>query len=78
MKVAFSILPAIAFAAVFVLIPRPSLAQNCGLGNDNGKGKGEGCEVSAPAPLIGAGLEGIAIVIGYGGYLLARRRRNLG
>jgi hypothetical protein len=72
MKIAFRILPAIALASALVLVPRPSLA-NCG-SNDNGRG--EGCE--APAPLIGAGLSGVAIVIGYGGYLLARRRRNLG
>ena len=31
----------------------------------------------APAPLLGAGLSGIAIGIGYGAYLLVRRRRNV-
>jgi hypothetical protein len=42
-----------------------------------GKDVGQGC-LSAPAPLIGAGLPGIAIGIGYGAYLLVRRRRNVG
>ena len=32
----------------------------------------------APVPLIGAGLPGLAVGIGYGVYWLARRRRNQG
>jgi hypothetical protein len=32
----------------------------------------------APAPLLGAGLPGVAAGIGYGAYLLARRRRKAG
>jgi hypothetical protein len=31
----------------------------------------------APAPLLGAGLPGLAIGIGYAAYLFARRRRNV-
>jgi hypothetical protein len=56
-----------------VLVPRTSLA-NCG----NDKDVGNGCAKGAPAPLIGAGLPGLAIGIGYGAYLLVRRRRNVG
>jgi hypothetical protein len=77
MKVSFRILPAIALAAALVVFPRPSLAQNCGLGNDNGKGQGNGCK-GAPAPLIGAGLSGLAMGFGYGAYWLVRRRRDVG
>ena len=72
MKFIFGISPAIALVSALVLVPEPSLA-NC---SDNGKLVGKGCSVSAPAPLIGAGLSGLAIGIGYGAYLLARRRRN--
>ena len=32
----------------------------------------------APVPLMGAGLPGLAIGIGYGVYWLVRRRRNVG
>ena len=32
----------------------------------------------APAPLIGTGLPGLALGIGYGVYWFARRRRNVG
>jgi hypothetical protein len=73
MKFVLWVLPALALASAFVLVPEPSLA-NCG---KNGKDVGQGC-LSAPAPLIGAGLPGIAIGIGYGAYLLVRRRRNVG
>ena len=56
--------------------PQPSLAGNCG--NSGGGGVGNPNCLSAPAPLIGAGLPGLAIGMGYGAYWLARRRRNQG
>jgi hypothetical protein len=72
MKFSFGISPAIALVCAFALAPQPSLA-NCG---HNGKDVGNGCAVGAPVPLIGAGLPGLAIGLGYGAYWLARRRRN--
>jgi opacity protein-like surface antigen len=42
-------------------------------GNDQG---GNGTR-GAPAPLIGVGLPGLAVGIGYGVYWLVRRRRNV-
>jgi hypothetical protein len=73
MKIAFHILPAIALAAALAIIPGASFA-NCG---SNGKDVGNGCAKGAPAPLIGAGLPGLAIGIGYGAYWLVRRRRKM-
>ena len=73
MKNAFRVLPAIALAAALGFLPQPSYA-NCG--NDNGRGVGNGCAKGAPAPLLGAGLPGLAAGLGYGAYLLARRRRR--
>jgi hypothetical protein len=75
MKIVFRILPAIALAAALVFVPRPSLAGNCG--NGVGGGGGNPNCLSAPSPLIGAGLPGLAVGIGYGIYWL-RRRRNVG
>ena len=47
--------------------------------NENGQGQNDGNGTrSAPAPLIGAGLPGLAAGIGYGVYWLVRRRRNVG
>ena len=74
MKFAFGVLPALALGTVLLLSPQPSFA-NCG----NDKPVGRGCETEvkgAPAPLIGLGLPGLAIGIGYGAYLLVRRRRS--
>jgi hypothetical protein len=73
MKFAKSILPALVLATVLTAFSEPSFA-NCG--NDNGRGKG--CSMDAPGPLIGAGLPGLAIGIGYGAYWLTRRRRKIG
>ena len=74
MKFAFGILPALALGTVLLLSPQPSFA-NCG----NDKPVGNGCTTDvrgAPAPLLGMGLPGLAIGIGYGAYLFARRRRS--
>jgi opacity protein-like surface antigen len=59
----------------------PAFAQN-GQGQNgqgqNGQGQNGNGTLGAPAPLIGAGLPGLAIGIGYGVYWLVRRRRNVG
>lgn len=73
MKMALAILPAMALAIALVFAPQPSLA-NCG----NDKPVGNGCDAKgAPAPLIGVGLPGLAIGIGFGAYWLLRRHRNV-
>jgi hypothetical protein len=73
MKNTYAIFSAAALAAVLILAPQPSLA-NCG----NDKPVGNGCEAKgAPAPLIGVGLPGLAIGLGYGTYWLTRRRRSI-
>jgi hypothetical protein len=74
MKFALGIFPAAALVVTLTFISPPALACN-GNGNcDNAPGQLK----KAPAPLIGAGLPGLAIGIGYGVYWLARRRRNVG
>jgi opacity protein-like surface antigen len=44
----------------------------------NGQGQNGNGLRGAPVPLMGAGLPGLAIGIGYGVYWLVRRRRNVG
>ena len=53
----------------------PAFAQN---GNgQNGQDRDHDPR-GAPAPLIGAGISGFAVGMGYGVYWLVRRRRNVG
>ena len=51
----------------------PALACN---GNGNCENAPGQLKRDAPAPLLGAGLPGLGIALGYGAYWLARRRRN--
>jgi hypothetical protein len=76
MKFIFGISPVIVLVSALAVVPGPSLAGNCG--NGGGGGVGNPNCLSAPAPLIGAGLPGLAVGIGYGAYWLARRRRSQG
>lgn len=62
------------FASVVVsmFVLSPALACNGGGNCENAPGQLK----AAPAPLLGAGLSGLGIAIGYAAYLFARRRRN--
>jgi hypothetical protein len=67
--------------ALSIFVLSPALADpgngngNGGGGNGNGNGN-QSHTVGAPVPLLGAGLPGLGIAVGYGAYWLARRRRN--
>jgi hypothetical protein len=62
------------FASVVLsmFVVSPALACNGGGNCENAPGHLK----SAPAPLLGAGLSGLGIAIGYGAYRFARRRRD--
>jgi hypothetical protein len=62
------------FASVVLsmLVLSPALACNGGGNCENAPGQLK----AAPAPLLGAGLSGLGIAVGYGVYWFARRRRN--
>jgi opacity protein-like surface antigen len=66
-------------AVVLVVgLSSPAFAQNQnGQGGNGQGGNGGNGTRGAPAPLIGAGLPGLAVGIGYGVYWLVRRRRNV-
>jgi hypothetical protein len=62
-------------SAVFSIFVVSSALANPG-GIPNG-GNGNGNQIhGAPAPLVGAGIPGLVIGLGYGAYWLVRRRRN--
>jgi hypothetical protein len=62
----------LASVALAVLALSPAYACNGGGNCENAPGQLK----AAPAPLLGAGLPGLGIAVGYGAYWLARRRRN--
>jgi opacity protein-like surface antigen len=66
-------------AVVLVVgLSSPAFAQNQnGQGGNGQGGNGGNGTRGAPAPLIGVGLPGLAVGIGYGVYWLVRRRRNV-
>jgi opacity protein-like surface antigen len=68
-------------AVVLVVgLSSPAFAQNQNGQGGNGQGgndQGGNGTRGAPAPLIGVGLPGLAVGIGYGVYWLVRRRRNV-
>jgi hypothetical protein len=65
----------LATAVLTIGLLSPAFAQKCEIVKDVGCVGGIS---GAPAPLIGTGLPGLALGIGYGVYWLARRRRNVG
>jgi hypothetical protein len=78
MKSASGIFSAAALISALTFGSPPALACN-GNGNcSNAPGHNKDDPRGAPAPLLGAGLPGIAIALGYGAYWLTRRRRNAG
>jgi hypothetical protein len=55
----------------------PAFAGNDKGNNGNGNGGNHDGTLGAPVPLLGAG-PGFAVGLGYGVFLLVRRRRNVG
>ena len=68
----------LASVVIVIALSSPVLAQNVQHDDHNGTGNGHGHAVGAPAPLLGAGIPGIATCLGLGMYWLVRRRRNVG
>jgi hypothetical protein len=77
MKLFLGALPAIALVSALSFMSLPAAACNQRGNCPNAPGQNKD-PVSAPAPLVGAGLPGLAIGLGYGAYWLTRRRRNAG
>jgi hypothetical protein len=69
MKFISILLPAIALTAALTLFSPPAFSLPCSTATAI-------CTKSAPAPLVGAGLAGFPVVLGFGVYWLVRRRRN--
>ena len=77
MKIALVVLPALVLASALTFFSPPAVACNDRGNCDNAPGHNKEIR-GAPAPLIGFGLSGLAIGLGYGAYWLVRRRRNTG
>ncbi|WP_426611271.1 hypothetical protein [Bradyrhizobium sp. McL0616] len=75
MKILLGVLPALIVASALTVVAKPSLACEPGVTGKCGDAPGQ--NKGAPAPLLGAGIPGLAIGIGYGAYLIARRRRSV-
>ena len=66
----------LASLALSALVLSPAWAERGD--NHDGVGHGNGNEIhAAPTPLLGAGLPGFGMMLGYGAYWLGRRRRNV-
>jgi len=74
MKIGLGILPTIVLASALTFVAKPSFACEPGITGKCGDAPGQ--NKGAPAPLLGAGVPGLAIGLGYGAYWLARRRRS--
>lgn len=71
MRMKLDILLALIVATALTTVAERSYAcpGNCGDAPSQNKG--------APAPVLGAGIPGLVIGIGYGAYLIVRRRRSV-
>jgi hypothetical protein len=75
MKIGLSVLPAIVLASALTVAAQPSFACTPGVTGKCGDAPGQ--NKGAPAPLLGAGVPGLVIGLGYGAYWFTRRRRSV-